>query len=200
MVGHSGQSLVRKVVQLESVEDLLQGDSLIEGVCWKPLVSHNDSRGFFREVIRHTDPLFSGPFGQWSHSKMAADTVKAWHFHHRQTDWWYVPLGSVEVLLVDARDESPTFGTKVVTVLGDNPGALSAVVKIPPGVLHGCKVQSESAHLFYITSHTYDPQDEGRIAYNSPTVGHDWGGGELIVAERDRSDFMPLYMREPLSW
>ena len=95
--------------------------STIEGVEIKLLKSHADDRGFFREVIRSTDTLFqSGRFGQWSHSRMVKNVVKAWHYHHVQTDWWYVPIGKVQTVLYDNREESPTFKTKLEITMGDS--------------------------------------------------------------------------------
>ncbi len=172
---------------------LPENDSIL-GVTFKPLTTHPDSRGFFREVIRSTDTFFpDGSFAQWSHSKMEKNVVKAWHYHHIQTDWWYVGLGLLEVVLFDNREESPTYQTKLVFQLGET-GDSSATVCIPPGVLHGGKVLSEFAHLFYITSKTYNPDDEGRFAYNSPVVDHEWGDG-VIVSERDTVDFTPTHPR-----
>lgn len=173
----------------------------IEGVEIKPLRTHADSRGFFREIIRSSDPIFScesdKPFMQWSHSKMAKNTVKAWHFHHKQIDWWYVGLGAVKVVLVDNREESTTFRNRLEIILGDaHPEAKEAVVKIPQGVLHGGKVLTDFAHLFYITSEIYDTNDEGRIPYNDPEIGYDWGKEEdLIVADNDKRLFIPAYKR-----
>ncbi len=178
----------------------------IPGVEFKELKSHPDDRGFFRELVRVSDPFFhngekSAPaFAQWSHSKMGRNTVKAWHFHHRQVDWWYVPLGVIHTALVDHRKESPTYGRKIEFRLGDrdeDPTALVAVVRIPQGVLHGCRVQSDIAHLFYITSETYNPQDEGRLPFNTNEVEHIWGKDEeLIVAANDRRLFIPPHPRE----
>ena len=72
----------------------------IIGVFLKDLKSHADDRGFFREIIRKTDNFFDeGGFGQWSHSRMIKNVVKAWHYHHEQTDWWYLPIGHAEVVL-----------------------------------------------------------------------------------------------------
>lgn len=176
----------------------------ILGVEVKSLVTHPDDRGFFREVLRHTDSLFrtndnSPPFGQWSHSKMTKDVVKAWHYHHRQIDWWYVALGSVKTVLYDNRSESPTFGQKMEIEMGESSlGAQEVVVKIPQGVLHGLRVVSDIAHLFYITSHTYDPNDEGRFPYNSEEIPHDWGEGAVTV-ENDRRRFEPTYERSVVS-
>lgn len=167
-------------------------DNEIQGVLIKELVSHPDQRGFFREVVRHTDPFFAeGPFGQWSHSKMTKNVVKAWHYHHLQIDWWYVPIGKIETVLYDNREESPTYKTKLVIPMGEGN---ELCVRIPQGVLHGCKVLSEEAHLFYITSRTYDPNDEGRFPFDSEVVPHDWGV-EAITSENDRRTFEPTAVR-----
>ena len=174
----------------------------IVGLEIKELVSHGDERGFFREIIRHTDDFFmEGKFAQWSHSKMAKDVVKAWHYHHKQYDWWYVPIGHVEAVFYDNREESSTYKEKVIVNMGDSSESTKAkevCIKIPPGVLHGLKVISQRAHLFYITSEIYDPNDEGRFKYNSELVAHEWGENVTTVAN-DRRDFTPTAPRTVLA-
>ena len=145
---------------------------MINGVIIKELISHTDERGFFRELIRVTDEFFGEGFGQWSHSKMYRDVIKAWHIHQKQVDWWYVPIGALKVVLHDLRAESPTRGQTMELFLGEQYG--DKVLKIPPGVAHGCKVLSGEVHLFYITSNTYNPADEGRMAHDDPVIGYDW--------------------------
>lgn len=103
---------------------------------------------------------------------MYPGTAKAWHIHQRQTDWWYVAIGTLKVALFDTRSDSPTHGELMEFLMGDNQPV--RVLKIPPGVGHGCKAVSGPAHLFYITSHTYDPTDEGRIPHDDPDIGYDW--------------------------
>lgn len=178
------------------MQDFREIQDKIIGVEFKSLLSYGDKRGFFREIIRESDAVFTNAsnFSQWSHSKMAKNTVKAWHYHHLQTDWWYIAIGLVQVVLVDNRKDSKTKGVKIEFLLSgeSNEGGLQVVVKIPPGVLHGCKVLSPQAHLFYITSRIYDPNDEGRIPFNSPLVSHSWGNeSELIVADNDKKEFVP---------
>jgi dTDP-4-dehydrorhamnose 3,5-epimerase len=181
----------------------------ISGVKLKNLRTNRDERGFFREVVRVTDDFFAGsdpanpPFGQWSHSKMVSKVVKAWHYHHLQTDWWYIPVGLVKTVLIDNRSESPSFGSVMEIIMGEeelkgsyknNPELTDAspeiCVMIPPGVLHGCQVLSSQAHLFYITSHTYNPLDEGRYPFDSSEIGYDWGV-DAITCENDRRLFVP---------
>lgn len=145
---------------------------MIDGVELKELVTHPDERGFFREVIRVSDGFFGEGFGQLSHSCMHPGVIKAWHIHPTQVDWWYVPVGSLKVVLHDLRKGSPTRGITQELLMGPNYG--QKVLKIPPGVAHGCKVLGESAHLFYVTSTTYDPEEEGRISHDDPDIGYDW--------------------------
>ncbi len=146
----------------------------IEGVVLKQLTTHEDERGFFREVIRESDEFFDR-FGQWSHSFMYPGTAKAWHFHRRQTDYWYV-IGALKVALYDTRDDSPTKGRLMDFLMGDGQ---ATCLKIPPGVAHGCRAL-ERTHLLYITTRVYDPDDEGRIPYDDPSIGYDWTAGPAI--------------------
>ena len=151
---------------------------MISGVILQELVTHADERGFFREIIRVTDDFFTEGFGQWSHSLMYADVAKAWHVHQKQVDWWYVGSGVLKVALHDIRQDSPTYRETMEFLMGDNQPA--RVLRIPPGVAHGCKCLSGPVHLFYVTSNVYNPADEGRIPYNDPTIGYDWLEGPVI--------------------
>ncbi len=144
----------------------------IHGVEIKSLVTHCDERGFFREIIRTTDPFFGEGFGQWSHSIMYQDSAKAWHIHQHQIDWWYVPIGVLKVALHDTRPDSPTYRKTVDFLMGDHQEQI--VLRIPTLVAHGCKCLSGPAHLFYVTSNIYNPADEGRIEHDDATIGYDW--------------------------
>ncbi|MEE2821784.1 MAG: dTDP-4-dehydrorhamnose 3,5-epimerase family protein [Acidobacteriota bacterium] len=151
---------------------------MIEGVVLKTLVTHTDERGFFREIIRSTDDFFKEGFGQWSHSLMYPGVTKAWHIHEKQTDWWYVMNGTLKVALYDNRANSSTYREIMELMMGDLQD--TQVLKIPPGVAHGCRCISGPSNLFYITSHTYDPDDEGRIPHDDPEIQYDWLQGPPI--------------------
>lgn len=151
---------------------------MIEGVVLKELVTLADERGFFREIIRKSDEFFQEGFGQMSCSLMYANVIKAWHIHNVQVDWWYVAAGVLKVALHDTREHSSTRGKTVDFLMGENQPA--SVLRIPPGVAHGCKAISGPVHLFYITSHIYDPEDEGRILHDDRDIGYDWMKGPVI--------------------
>ena len=152
--------------------------STIEDVVVKELKTHNDERGFFRELIRVTDDFFSNGFGQWSHSLMFDGVIKAWHLHRIQTDWWYVVNGVLRVGLCDMRTESPTYKAVMDFLMGDLQTV--QVIKIPPGVAHGCKTVQGPVNLFYVTSHVYNPDDEVRLPYDDPAMNFNWLKGPTI--------------------
>lgn len=145
---------------------------MIEGVVVKELTTHTDDRGFFREIIRVGDDFFGEGFGQWSHSLMYPGVVKAWHIHKVQVDWWYVGSGVLKAVLHDTRKDSASCGETMEILMGENQQA--KVLRIPPGVAHGCKCLLGPVNLFYVTSRVYDPSDEGRIPHDDPGIGYDW--------------------------
>jgi dTDP-4-dehydrorhamnose 3,5-epimerase len=151
---------------------------MIDGVETKELVTHLDERGYFREILRVTDTIFPEGFGQWSHSLMYTGVAKAWHIHKIQIDWWYVGSGVLKVALHDTRASSRTYRQTMELLMGDNQPPIA--LRIPPGVAHGCKCLKGPAHLFYIISHVYNPEDEGRIPHDDPTIGYDWDAGPTI--------------------
>jgi len=146
---------------------------MIDGVHLKKLVRHSDDRGFFMEVLRDDDDLLKR-FGQASFSKSYPGVIKAFHYHERQDDLWFFPVGNAQVVIHDLREGSPTKGETNVFYLGeDNPGLLL----IPKGVAHGYRVLgSESAVIMYFTTESYQPEapDELRVAWNDPLINFDW--------------------------
>ena len=146
---------------------------VIEGVQLKKLVTHPDERGFFREIVRNTEEVVREGWAQVSHSLMYPGVAKAWHIHPTQIDWWYVPVGDLKVALYDTREGSPTRGQLQELFLGEHYEA--QLLKIPPGVAHGCKALGGLTHLIYLTSKVYDPvNEELRRPHADPTIGYDW--------------------------
>lgn len=145
---------------------------MIEGVVTQKLERHPDERGFFEELIRATDSFFKEGFGQLSHAVRHEGMVVAWHYHPTQVDWWYVASGKLRVVLYDLRKNSATKGEIQEFLMGE--GEKGFVLKIPAMVAHGLKVLKGPAELFYITSKTYNPDEEGRIPQDDPKIGYDW--------------------------
>lgn len=150
----------------------MEEQKMIEGVEIKELIRHRDDRGYFEEIVRVTDPFFKEGFGQLSRSLMFPGVIKAWHIHKTQIDWWYCGKGTLKAVVYDTRKDSSTFGVLNEFILGEN--GRDMMLKIPFGIAHGCKVMGDTAELYYITSKTYDPEEEGRIPYDDQTIGYDW--------------------------
>ncbi len=146
---------------------------MLEGVKIKKLVTHCDDRGYFREILRDDDNLLSR-FGQTSMTLTYPGVIKAFHWHKKQDDLWYVARGMVKVVLYDMRHGSSTYGkTQVICAGQENP----ILIVIPKGVAHGYQVLGKDpAILFYHTTESYDPEnpDEERLAYDDPMIGFDW--------------------------
>lgn len=146
---------------------------MIEGVRVKPLVKFADDRGYFMEIVRDDDELLSR-FGQVSCSLTYPGVIKAFHYHEKQDDLWFFPVGNAQVVLHDLRATSPTFRQTDVYYMGEhNPIALL----IPAGVAHGYRVLGDApALLVYVTTRVYDRRnpDERRLPWNDPAIGFDW--------------------------
>ncbi len=155
---------------------------MIDGVKIKELKVHQDipdraedaSRpGFLMEVLRADDDLLK-KFGQTIFTVAYKDTIKAFHYHEKQDDLWFVATGQALVVLYDQRDDSPTKGETQVIMAGRDDYKL---IVIPIGVAHGYKVLSdEPVMLFYHTTEPYDAKnpDEKRLPHDDPKIGFNW--------------------------
>ena len=148
---------------------------LIEGVIAEPHPIWPDDRGYFLEVMRMGQGIashFAPATTQVSAALSYPGTIKAFHYHQYQTDFWVPASGMFQVALVDLRTGSKTFGLRNTLYLGTlRPWHLL----IPPGVGHGYKVIGQDpAMLVYVTNKIYNPKDEGRIAHNHPGIHYDW--------------------------
>lgn len=146
---------------------------MIDGVTIKPLTTHCDDRGYFREVLRDDDGLLER-FGQISVTETYPGVIKAFHWHERQDDLWYVAQGVAQVVLYDRRPDSPTKGQTDVIYAGEQQPVL---IKIPMGVVHGYRVLGQKpVRLVYVTTTSYQlaQPDEQRIPFDDPTIGFDW--------------------------
>ncbi len=153
----------------------IDSPDLISGVRLAQLAVFPDDRGYFLEVQRFGRGLaadFPAATSQVSAALNYPGTIKAFHYHLHQTDCWTPVKGLFQVALVDLRSGSPTFGLRNTLYVGP---LRPWQILIPPGVAHGYKViGGQDSLLVYMTDRFYNPQDEGRIAYNDPSIHYDW--------------------------
>jgi dTDP-4-dehydrorhamnose 3,5-epimerase len=148
---------------------------LISGVTCAPIAIWPDDRGYFLEVQRIGVGIaadFPKETTQISAAINYPGIIKAFHFHRHQTDCWTPASGMFQVVLVDLRRNSETFGRRNTIYVGHlRPWQLL----IPPGIAHGYKVLgTQPSTLIYATDRFYNPADEGRIAHNDASLNYDW--------------------------
>jgi len=107
---------------------------MIEGVKVVPLKRIQDERGMIAHMLREDDPHFQR-FGEIYFSWVYPGVVKGWHLHKEMTLFYAVPVGTIKLVLWDAR-EGATKGELMELFLGD---ASYSLVRIPPGVWNGFK-------------------------------------------------------------
>jgi dTDP-4-dehydrorhamnose 3,5-epimerase len=156
-----------------------QSPQLIQGIEIDPVTQYPDERGLFAELFRFGAPGIGRDFDPASGSRIQVSftisysgVIKAIHYHFEQTDLWAPLSGMFQVILCDLRENSPTCGElNTVFVGSQRPWKL----RIPPGVGHGYRIVGpDSGMLVYATNRTYDPRDEGRIAFDDPGINYDW--------------------------
>jgi dTDP-4-dehydrorhamnose 3,5-epimerase len=109
------------------------------------------------------------PEGQVNFSVQYPGVVKAWHRHHKQTDFWLCLTGHIKAGVHREED-----GRSWCLVTGEKrPGILI----IPPPLWHGAATVGDSqAGLLYYVTHAYDARnpDEDRRAFDG-VPGFPWG-------------------------
>ena len=145
----------------------------IDGVEIVELKRFNDDGGAITELGRLDQGVHKQLPGfvvrQVNYSVVEPLAIKAFHLHTRQTDVWYVPPSDKLLLVLgDVRKGSPTEGHVMRFVLGDGN---SRLVRIPPGVAHGCRnlrPAAPTAILYFVdVQFSVDEQcDEGRLPWD----------------------------------
>ena len=149
------------------------GGRQIDGVELIALRRFNDDGGAITELGRLTDGRHGQADGfvvrQVNYSEVVPGAIKAYHLHQRQTDVWYVPPhDKILVVLHDCRAGSTSEGVTMRLVLGDGGDRL---LRIPPGVAHGCRNIGESVgRIIYMVDVQFSVEpgecDEGRLPWD----------------------------------
>jgi dTDP-4-dehydrorhamnose 3,5-epimerase len=147
--------------------------ALIDGAGVRRAKVLPDERGRLGEIMRADEAWFE-KFGQVYFTTTYPGVVKAWHYHKKQTDHFYVIKGTVKVALYDQRKGSSTEGIVNEVYAGEH---CPCLVRIPPGVMHGwmCVGQSE-AYIVNVVSEPYnytDP-DEFRVDPHDNDIPYEW--------------------------
>jgi dTDP-4-dehydrorhamnose 3,5-epimerase len=159
----------------------VEASTRIAGVYSVRLQRHGDDRGFFYESFRRTWVPDIGEMVQGNFSFSKAGVLRGLHYHHKQADLWFCPLGHIRAGLYDLRTSSPTRGNAETYELG---AAEARVLYIPRGVAHGFYAVEDS-YLSYLVDQYYDGSDELGVKWDDPALGVPWGVTTASLSDRD---------------
>ena len=152
-----------------------------------------DDRGVFLEWFR--GDLLQARTGrrlevvQANHSVSRRGTLRGLHFADvppGQAKYVYCPRGAVLDVVVDVREDSPTYGTFSTIHLDDQN---RRGVFIAEGLAHGFCALTEVAEIVYLVSTAYDPAVEQSVNPLDRALGIPWpdDAGPLTLSDKDRA-------------
>ena len=148
-----------------------------------------DARGIFIETYRSSWFPGQREMLQANRADRSVNTVVGLHYHLHQSDFWYVPVGEVRVVLHDLRLGSSTDGATLMLDLGaiDDGSHCHHGVYIPPGVAHGFAALTDCT-LNYLVDAYYNPDDELGVRWDDPAIGAQWLIDQPLLSQRDRNN------------
>lgn len=156
------------------------------------LKRHEDNRGWFTETFRQSWFTDIGIHDQfcfefWSFSKETS-TLRGLHAQTNdapQSKLIQVLNGSIQDVLVDARQDSPTYGQYCDVVLTNSEPCL---IYIPQGFYHGFITLEPNTYVGYRVNNYHNAAAECGVMFNSSSLNIDWQiKKDLIISQRDQS-------------
>ena len=162
----------------------------IEGVYIIEPMVFGDDRGYFMETYHAEEFKEAGldlNFVQDNQSKSKKGVLRGLHFQYTKPQGKLVRAlkGVVFDVAVDLRRNSPTYGKWEGILLSEEN---KKQFYVPEGFAHGFVVLSDDAEFTYKCTDFYDPEDEGGILWNDPSIAIDWpiDVNEVILSEKDK--------------
>lgn len=144
----------------------------IDGVCFQELAQIGTEGGPVLHMIRSDSPLFRG-FGEVYFSEVLPGAVKAWKLHRLQTQHFAVPVGLIEVVVYDSREDSPSRG-KIESFLLGRPDHYR-LLRVPPLVWYGFTAKGDSPGIMANCADLpHSPGESDRIPADSPLIPYSW--------------------------
>ena len=144
----------------------------IDGVCFQELAQIATEGGPVLHMMRSDSPLFQG-FGEVYFSEVLPGAVKAWKLHRLQTQHFAVPVGLIEVVVYDSREDSPSRG-KIESFLLGRPDHYR-LLRVPPLVWYGFTAKGDSPGIMANCADLpHSPGESDRIPADSPLIPYSW--------------------------
>ena len=147
---------------------------------------YHDARGYFKESFSTEKYAALGLHDRWvqdSVSRSKRNVIRGMHYDLRMAKLVQVLLGRIFDVIVDVRENSPTYRRwQGFELTADNHHQLY----VPHGFAHGFLAQSEDTIVHYKMNALYDPSTEHVLSWRDPEVGIAWPlEGEPILSPKD---------------
>lgn len=143
----------------------------IEGVIVKPLKQFVDDRGAVMRVFRNYD--HDVDVNEVYISRVNHGVVKGWKRHHKMTQRFVVPYGSMKLVLFDGREDSPTKGIRMEIILDakDNYQQLT----VPHGVWYafGC-LSDDFALMLNVADMIHEDNEADVLPLENDVINYSW--------------------------
>lgn len=161
-------------------------ETTLAGVLLMVPTPHRDDRGVFTrtfDLAAARDAGITGSFLQDSQSRSAAGVLRGMHTRTGAGEAKLVRCarGAVHDVLVDARPDSPTFGTHEAFRLNDND---FHNLYVPAGMLHGFLALTD-ADVCYRIDAEHDPAADAGVRFDDPELAIAWPRPPRLVGARD---------------
>lgn len=156
-----------------------------------------DNRGWFTETFRKEWLADAGipnefVFEFWSHS-IHKNTIRGMHAqteHMPQAKLVSVLNGGIMDVLIDAREDSPTYGQHCSVYLTESD---VATIYVPRGFYHGFITLSENTYVGYKLDNYYDGAGECGVQWDDSTLNIQWHSATQLCTISDRDQNHPTW-------
>ena len=145
--------------------------------------SHNDKRGYLRELV--IEKVVKKRFKFQIISKSRKNVLRGMHFQFNRPQGKHISVikGKIFDVAIDLRRNSSTFGKVFNHTLSEKN---KKSLYIPPGFAHGFLTLDEENIISYSCTEYRSPKNEYGLAYNDPTLKIKWPRKKIIITKKDR--------------
>lgn len=146
---------------------------------------HNDSRGFFMEMVKNKEIKKKFPFIVCSFSKK--NVLRGMHLQTKNAQGKYISVikGKIFDVCVDLRKNSKTFGKNFSIILSDKN---SKSLYVPAGFAHGFYTLDKENYVIYSCTKYRDSKNELGILYCDKDLNIKWPKKKAIISAKDKTN------------
>jgi dTDP-4-dehydrorhamnose 3,5-epimerase len=151
--------------------------ALPHGVRLRDLITHTDDRGTLFELYDLRWGFHEAPLVYSYVATMRPGVTKGWALHEKHDDRYTLLFGDLEVVLYDAREDSPTHGLVAKVVLSEHRRRLLC---IPTGIWHADRnIGDRDAVIVNFPTFPYEHEDPDkfRLPLDTPLIPYTFPEG-----------------------